>query len=124
MSPRWNENLAGAALQIAQTNSSPVWVAAGPGTGKTFALMRRLARLLEVDNVQPGQILVCTFTRTAAGDLARAVATLGIAGADDVEAQTVHALCFSMLTRQEVLQTTGRVPRPLLKSEERFYWRT
>ena len=45
---RWNEGLSGDALRIAQTDNSPVWVAAGPGTGKTFALMRRLARLLEV----------------------------------------------------------------------------
>ncbi|WP_370693578.1 UvrD-helicase domain-containing protein [Nitrospira tepida] len=45
----WNEGLAGQALHIAQTNDSPLWVAAGPGTGKTFALMRRLARLLEIE---------------------------------------------------------------------------
>lgn len=120
MSPRWNEGLAGAALQIAQTNGSPLWVAAGPGTGKTFSLMRRLARLLEVEGVHPERILVCTFTRTAAGDLARAVATLGIAGAEEVEAQTVHALCFSMLAQEAVLRATGRTPRPLLQSEERF----
>ncbi|KMP12222.1 hypothetical protein UR09_01640 [Candidatus Nitromaritima sp. SCGC AAA799-A02] len=116
----WNDNLEGSALTIAQTNNSPLWVAAGPGTGKTFALMRRLARLLEEGQVQPERIFVCTFTRTAADDLARSVAALGISGVDDVKAQTVHAFCFSMLSRQEVLESTGRVPRPLLKSEERF----
>lgn len=73
---KWDQGLTGQALQIAQTTNSPVWVAAGPGTGKTFALMRRLARLLEVDRAAPERILVCTFTRTAAGDLARAVANL------------------------------------------------
>jgi hypothetical protein len=117
---KWDQGLTGQALQIAQTTNSPVWVAAGPGTGKTFALMRRLARLLEVDRAAPDRILVCTFTRTAAGDLARAVADLGITGTDKVRAQTVHALCFSMLSRQEVLEATGRVPRPLLQCEERF----
>lgn len=117
---RWNAGLTGQALQIAQTTNSPVWVAAGPGTGKTFALMRRLARLLEVDHAAPDRILVCTFTRTAAGDLARAVADLGIAGTDEVKAQTIHAFCFSMLSRQEILEATGRVPRPLLQCEERF----
>lgn len=117
---RWNEGLTGQALQIAQTTNSPVWVAAGPGTGKTFALMRRLAKLLEVDMVAPDRILLCTFTRTAANDLARAIADLGIQGTDGVKAQTVHAFCFSMLCRQEVLKATARVPRPLLKCEERF----
>jgi ATP-dependent DNA helicase UvrD/PcrA len=116
----WDEGLSGDALRIAQTDNSPVWVAAGPGTGKTFALMRRLARLLEVANVAPRRVLVCTFTRTAAGDLARAVASLGIAGANEVQAQTVHGLCFSMLWQEDVLQATGRIPRPLLLCEERF----
>lgn len=117
---KWDQGLTGQALQIAQTTNSPVWVAAGPGTGKTFALMRRLARLLEVDHAPPQRILVCTFTRTAAGDLARAVGDLEIDGADEVKAQTIHAFCFSMLSGEEVLDATGRVPRPLLQSEERF----
>ena len=55
----------------------------------------------------------------AAGDLSRAVAAIGIAGAENVEAQTVHAFCFSMLAHRDVLQATGHVPRPLLQSEER-----
>ncbi len=117
---KWDQGLTGQVLRIAQTTNSPVWVAAGPGTGKTFALMRRLARLLELDRAAPERILICTFTRTAAEDLARAVATLGIDGTDGVKAQTIHAFCFSMLSRQEVLQATSRVPRPLLQCEERF----
>ena len=44
----WDEGLQGQALQIAATPNSPLCVVAGPGTGKTFALMRRLTRLLEV----------------------------------------------------------------------------
>ncbi len=116
----WDDNLEGPALRIAETSNSPLWVAAGPGTGKTFALMRRLARLLEVERATPDRIFVCTFTRTAADDLSRSVAALGISGVDNVKAQTIHAFCFSMLSRQEVLESTGRVPRPLLKSEERI----
>ena len=115
---KWDAGLTGQSLQIAKTNNSPLWVAAGPGTGKTFSLMRRLARLLEADGVDPARILVCTFTRTAAADLARALAELGIGRATEVRAQTIHAFCFSMLSRQDVLQATGRTPRPLLASEE------
>lgn len=120
MNPKWNDKLTGSSLQIAQTTNSPVWVAAGPGTGKTFALMRRIARLLEEKSAAPDKILVCTFTRTAADDLKRSVANLGITGEATVQAQTVHALCFSMLSQQEVFRVTGRIPRPLLQSEERF----
>lgn len=116
----WDDGLQGQALQIASTPRSPLCVVAGPGTGKTFALMRRLTRLIEVDLAVPERILACTFTRTAAEDITRAVTNLGVAGADEVITQTVHGLCFSMLSRQDVLAATGRVPRPLLPFEERF----
>lgn len=116
----WNDGLQGQALQIAATQNSPLCVVAGPGTGKTFALMRRLTRLIEVDHADPDRILACTFTRTAAEDITRAVGNLGVAGADQIATQTVHGLCFSILSREDVLAATGRVPRPLLRFEERF----
>ena len=116
----WNDGLEGQALQIAATPNSPLCVVAGPGTGKTFALMRRLTRLLEVDNASPERILACTFSRTAAEDITRAISRLGVSGAEDILTQTVHGFCFSMLSTQDVLEATGRVPRPLLRFEERF----
>lgn len=116
----WNDGLQGQALQIAATPNSPLCVVAGPGTGKTFALMRRLARLLEVDQTAPERILACTFTRTAAEDITRAISKLGVSGAEDIRTQTVHGFCFSMLSAQDVLEATDRVPRPLLRFEERF----
>ena len=61
----WNTGLQGTALNIAAYPGSPLRVVAGPGTGKTYALMRRVMRLLE-QNVQPTSILAVTFTRTAA----------------------------------------------------------
>lgn len=116
----WNDGLQGQALQIAATPGSPLCVVAGPGTGKTFALMRRLIRLLEVDRANPSRILAWTFTRTAADDLTREISKLGVSGAEDIITQTVHGFCFSMLTSQEVLEATGRAIRPLLGFEERF----
>lgn len=118
-SARWDDNLEGAARRIAETDRSPLRVFAGPGTGKTFALMRRVARLVE-NGASPSRILVCTFTRTAARDLRKEVSALGVEGARAVFADTLHAFCFSILFRAEVLQLTGRVPRPLLEFEERF----
>jgi len=94
-------------------------VVAGPGTGKTFALMRRVARLLQ-EGAAPNRILVCTFTRTAAKDLEGELARLGVGGAEEVRAGTLHSYCFSLLGRAEVLEATGRIPRPLLSVEERF----
>lgn len=112
----WDTGLVGVHLAIAGYPASPLRVLAGPGTGKTFALMRRVARLLET-GVAPGSILAVTFTRTAAHDLVDKLTTLGVPGADQVTAKTLHGLSFSILGRAAVFQITGRVPRPLLGHE-------
>ena len=112
----WDTNLYGVHLAIAAYPGTPLRVVAGPGTGKTFALMRRVARLLEA-GIQPDRILAVTFTRTAANDLVEKLATLGVAGAEDVAAKTLHSLSFGMLSRAAVLQALGRVSRPLLDCE-------
>jgi len=72
----WNTNLSGTPLNIAAYPGTQLRVVAGPGTGKTYALMRRVARLLE-QNVQPNRILAISFTRTAANDLVDKLAQLG-----------------------------------------------
>lgn len=76
-------------------------------------------RLLQ-EGCAPQRILACTFTRTAAHDIAREIAALGVSGAGDVWSGTLHSLSFSILSGREVFQATGRVPRPLAKVEERF----
>ena len=115
----WADGLCGAARRIAEVEHSPLRVLAGPGTGKTFALMRRVARLLQT-GATPNRILACTFTRTAANDIQNEVARLGVDGVERVRAGTLHSLCFRILSRADVLELTNRVPRPLLNFEERF----
>ena len=112
----WDTGLHGVHLAIARYPGTPLRVVAGPGTGKTFALMRRVARLLE-EGVQPERILAVTFTRTAANDLVEKLAALGADGAMNVAAKTLHSLCFGMLSRAAVLHALGRVSRPLLDCE-------
>src|SRR6185436_9389102 len=106
----WDEGLTGNALSIAATDQTPLRVLAGPGTGKTFALMRRVLRLLQND-APPERLFVSTFTRTAAKDLAAELEKLGADGVKKVRANTLHSFCFSILSRNEVLQLTGRHPR-------------
>lgn len=115
----WSDGLEGPARNIAELDHTPIRVLAGPGTGKTFALMRRVARLLQ-SGATPDRMLVCTFTRTAAKDLEGELAVLGVDGASDVRAGTLHAFCFGLLGQDEVLEVTGRVPRPLLEFEVRL----
>ena len=109
----WNDGLQGAALDIAGTDSTPIRVMAGPGTGKSFALKRRLTRLLE-EGTQPKSILVVTFTRTAAADLVQEISDLGVEGCEDIVASTLHSFCFRLLAKQAVFEFNGRTPRPLI----------
>ncbi len=113
----WDDGIEGPHRAIAASNSSRIGVLAGPGTGKTgLGLMRRVVRLL-AEGVPARRILLISFTRTAAQDLREKVAGLGVAGADDVRATTLHSYCFGLLQRDSVLAITGRQPRPMMKHE-------
>jgi superfamily I DNA/RNA helicase len=71
------------AFNIAADNSRYVRVLAGPGTGKSFALKRRVARLLE-NGVAPARILAVTFTKVAAEDLQRELFNMGLPGCEQI----------------------------------------
>lgn len=112
----WNDGLTGPHLEVAQYPGSPLRVIAGPGTGKTYGLMRRVARLLEGGG-DPARLLTVSFTRTAARDLLANLSRLGVPGVSTVQARTLHSLAFSMLGQQGVFEVINRVPRLLLKYE-------
>jgi DNA helicase-2/ATP-dependent DNA helicase PcrA len=112
----WDDGLVGVHRDIAANPAPALHVLAGPGTGKTFAMMRRIARLLE-EGAPPAQILAVSFTRTAARDLSEQLQDLGVPGADAVRASTLHSLCFQVLNREEAFPFTNRVPRPLMSYE-------
>ena len=110
----WSDGLAigSSAHQIASSTNPRVRVVAGPGTGKSFAMKRRVARLLE-QGVEPAVILPVTFTRVAAEDLHRELVSMDVEGSDGLTGVTLHSLAMRMLMRNHVLGATGRVPRPL-----------
>src|SRR5665213_1511860 len=115
----WNDNLAAgtAAYEIAASAHDRIRVLAGPGAGKSFAMKRRVARLLEAEKVDPEKILAVTFTRVAAEDLHRELVSLGVPGAADLSGRTLHSLAMSILMRNHVLAVLGRTPRPLNEYE-------
>ncbi|MFN3687575.1 ATP-dependent helicase [Salinarimonas sp.] len=119
----WDDNLdpQSPAYMIASETNDNIRVVAGPGTGKSFAMKRRVARLLE-SGVAAQQILPVTFTRVAAGDLQRELGGMDVPGSRDIVAYTLHSLAFRILARNHVLQQLNREPRPLNEFElEPFY---
>lgn len=109
----WAQGLNGPALEIASTDERRLRVLAGPGTGKSFALQRRVARLLE-NGQSPERILVVTFTRNAATQLLQDLRNLSITGSERIRTSTLHSFCFWLLNRQDVFGLIDRVPRPII----------
>ncbi len=104
------------AFGIAADCSKWIRVVAGPGTGKSFALKRRVARLLEQGSV-PSRVLPVTFTNVAAEDLQREMTRIGVAGCQEIRGSTLHSLGMKILNKQNVLRATGRVARALNRFE-------
>lgn len=51
------------------TTEGPVLIIAGPGTGKTYTLVKRISYLVFEKGVEPSSIMVVTFTEKAAKEL-------------------------------------------------------
>lgn len=112
----WDDGIEGVQRDIAGSNRSHIGVLAGPGTGKTFGLQRRLVRLLS-EGITPGQILAVTFTRAAARSLEADIQSLDATGTQGIHTGTLHSLAFSLLRRTHTIEATGRHPRPLAEFE-------
>ena len=88
-------------LPIINCNDDAIRVEAGPGTGKTFGLVRRVQRLLHPQglNVSGRGVLIVAFNRVIAKQLQQDVDEgLGISPSNGKPViRTVHALCSEVL---------------------------
>jgi DNA helicase-2/ATP-dependent DNA helicase PcrA len=80
------------------TERGPVLVIAGAGSGKTRTLVFRVARLVET-GVEPGRILLLTFTRRAAAEMLDRAAQVGDQRCRMVPGGTFHAVAHRILRR-------------------------
>jgi ATP-dependent DNA helicase UvrD/PcrA len=80
----------------------PLMIIAGPGTGKTATLTRRIAVQLAARGLPPAACLALTFTRRAAAQLSERLATL-IAGRPGAAVTTFHGLGLTILREHGAL---------------------
>lgn len=82
---------------IVKSDAYPMRVLAGAGTGKTFTMVRKIERLLESEQADPGDVLALTFTNKAADSMrSKLNARIGAEGYD-IDAYTYHSICHSIL---------------------------
>ena len=88
--------------------NGPLLIAAGPGTGKTEVLVARCLKFICCDDVQPGSIILTTFTEKAARNLEDRLSEALLAlsqqypGLSDIDPSglrigTLHGLCNRIL---------------------------
>ncbi len=108
------KGLDGAQRRAVTHGDGPLVVVAGPGTGKTRVITRRVAWLIATKRARPAEILALTFTEKAAAELQGRVDELVPYGYADVTTQTFHAF-GDRLVRDHAFEL-GLPPEPRLLS--------
>ena len=80
-----------------QNENSQILIVAGPGSGKTTVLTRRIAHLIKDKNIGAENILAITFTRKAAQEMRERLNNLLGAESERINIHTFHSLCLSIL---------------------------
>lgn len=82
------------------SSEGPVLIIAGPGTGKTYTLVKRIAYLVREKDVAPGEIMVVTFAEKAGKELLTRISNEFIdlnININEMYIGTFHSVCLRLL---------------------------
>lgn len=84
------------------STDGPLLIIAGPGTGKTYTLVKRIVYLITEKNVLPEEIMVATFTEKAAKELITRITNelyeIGVSlNLNEMYIGTFHSICLRIL---------------------------
>lgn len=106
----WDDGLSPEQQRAAGHAGNHARLLAGPGTGKTMCLTRRICFLIEDKKVEPQEICALTFTRAAAYELRRRVeAEIGRNRMPKIS--TLHSFALTQLLRN--CAQLNSLPQPL-----------
>ncbi|MBA3654063.1 MAG: ATP-dependent DNA helicase UvrD2 [Actinobacteria bacterium] len=119
-------DLNAAQQRAVESESQPLCILAGAGSGKTRVLTRRIAHRLATGTATPGHVVAVTFTRKAGDELRTRLRSLGVR--DGVAAGTFHSLAYAQLRQRwadvgerppALLDRKVRIIGPLLRGRSR-----
>lgn len=90
-------DLNSAQTEIVLAEDPAILVIAGPGSGKTWTIVRRIAYLVKVKRVDPDRILVLAYNRNAVRELRSRLQDLVGAIASRLRVYTFHGLALALL---------------------------
>ena len=84
------------------TTDGPLLIIAGPGTGKTYTLVKRIVYLITERDVLPEEIMIATFTEKAAKELITRITNelyaIGVSvNLNEMYIGTFHSICLRIL---------------------------
>lgn len=91
--------------------NGPLFITAGPGSGKTKVLLWRTVNLIVFHDIKPSEIVLCTFTEKAALQLKEGLLSLlGLAteftgksyDISEMAIGTIHSICQKLITNRHL----------------------
>ncbi|MBQ8596780.1 MAG: ATP-dependent helicase [Lachnospiraceae bacterium] len=99
-------------LQAIKHLRGPAQIVAGPGSGKTFTIIKRILYLTEHHHISPSQILVITFTKAAALEMKERYES-ALSSAEQVCGHvnfgTFHSICYHILQKSGGFHTDSLI---------------
>ncbi|WP_372997777.1 RecQ family ATP-dependent DNA helicase [Lutispora sp.] len=100
---------------INDSESKHIVVAAGPGSGKTRILAHKLASLYLMEDVKHEQMLMVTFSRSAATEFKKRLLRLIGNASNFIEIKTFHSYCFDLMGKVGTIEMSAEVIREAIK---------
>ena len=85
-------------LQCIKHPPGPLMIIAGAGTGKTTTLIGRIAYFINERNIDPGSILILTYTVKAAEHLKESIPKFIDSEVSDINASNFHSFALNQIT--------------------------
>ncbi|HEX9030673.1 MAG TPA: ATP-dependent DNA helicase [Streptosporangiaceae bacterium] len=107
-----------AQASVVSHSGGPLLVLAGPGTGKTTTIVETVADRIISRGIDPGRVLVLTFSRKAAQELRERITLRLDRTTTEPLALTFHSYAYALVRRESVL--AGDDPPLLLSGPEQL----